>query len=165
MSFGLALGSDGLDAVFEVFRSIADGAPNDWVRTLGKEECDTLRYSECICDLPDLKGALLSGDVISIQLSKGQPAGLLLGLYAPGFCGDIHKDWRCYLEGGKEYTEEWYGRCRSNPKIQFAALYIDESPEFLVEHVTASNFPWEDWRLRMGGARDASGTWVERARD
>ncbi len=163
MSFCLVLGSPGLNAAFEVFRSMAQEAPRSWVGVLAKGDCATLHYSECSFDLSALERQLRSGEVISVQVAQELTPRALLGIYAPGFCGDRLQDWRCSMEAGMDRVERWYERCRINPGIMFAAIAVDESPDFLTEHVTARTFPWEDWRLRAGGARDEDGVWAERA--
>jgi hypothetical protein len=164
VSYVVSFGSASLDGVWGLIEAFTRGQSVEWVRTLSSSSCDSFEYQETKDSLDEIRESLAAEEVVSIQFNQTESEKMLLGLYAPRFCGGNLRQWLCVVEGSETSAVRWFDRCLGGASVEFVALCLDEYPDYEMDLVTANTFPWDDWRVVRAAARRPDGTWEERSK-
>jgi len=155
-------GSSEFRPVWLVLSSLISGTKTKWAGVLRREACKELEYEQIESVAEALRPRLESGEFCSLQVQIREPVSLLIGLYAPRFCGGRWNQWRCIAESSEQAAEEIYQMCKTAPGITFVCVAIEEHPDICEAEITAASFPWGYWRLRKAAVLRSDGRWDER---
>jgi len=156
----LSFGGPSREAVVEAYLDLV-GDEKAKIFVLSVEEEKSLDYREFDGTLEAALATLAEGRNASIQI-QSKASSLLAGIYRPGFAQERLLDWSASVEGEDFDADSAFDEIQSVDGLTYVALSKDECLDFDVEHVTRNNFPWSDWRLKAGAARDDQGIWVTR---
>ena len=157
----LVLGADRLDGAWSLACHAAGAGPTV-ARALMPEHSSSMKYETTGLGLEDLRAGLASGKIVSVHLAMSPPARMVIGVYAPRFCGAPLQQWTCVAEADEATARAWFGRSLADAQVAFVALCANDAPEFETERVTIENFPWGDWRVQRAAVRRTDGTWEDR---
>lgn len=164
MSYVVPFGSETLDGVWNIVEFFTQSDRIEWVRVLAEGVCESFEYQETKAPLGEIKESLRAREIVSVQCEQRPPDKMLLGLYAPRFCGSRLQQWLCVMEGTEKSALAWFDHCYREPNMDFVAICVDEYPDFEAECITAATFPWDDWRLMRAAARRLDRSWEERTK-
>jgi hypothetical protein len=107
-----------------------------------------------------LEPELIGGTVRALRVGgRGQGP---LSLTGPYFGGSLLGEWEAVLECSGIVAVQVYAQAKTDARMSFVAISIDDNPDIDSAAVTVESFPWLHWSLVVASVRDSGGGWIER---
>ena len=154
-------GSREIDPVADAFATLAGGSGST-IRVLPQKTAESLEFADTEASVDVIFSRLRRGSLASAQLRPDHDPSALAIVQAPHFLGSKLGLWYCAFEFDSEDEDVILEKIADIQGLRFASIAVDDGLDLEVKDVTEESFPWQHWRLILGGVRSESGEWIVR---